>query len=68
MDHDINPSNIVLDDAGDAVIVDFDSCVPIGEVTGSRTFDWTMESMPSISVPEIFIDVSICIVFRGAYS
>ena len=27
---DISPQNIMLDDGGRAVIIDFDSCVPLG--------------------------------------
>ncbi|OJA15584.1 hypothetical protein AZE42_11984 [Rhizopogon vesiculosus] len=54
--NDINPANIMLDDAGDPVIIDFDSClVPIGEEIGGRkggTPGWTVEPMPTISLPE----------------
>ncbi|KAG2135510.1 kinase-like domain-containing protein [Suillus clintonianus] len=51
--NDINPANIMLDDAGDAVIIDFDSCKPIGEELGKAgTFTWTVEPMPTISLPE----------------
>ncbi|KAG1761021.1 kinase-like domain-containing protein [Suillus occidentalis] len=54
--NDINPSNIMLDDAGVPVIIDFDSCIPIGEEIGMHckggTIDWTMEPMPTIALPE----------------
>ncbi|KAG0707349.1 kinase-like domain-containing protein [Suillus ampliporus] len=54
--NDINPANIMLDDAGDPVIIDFDSCIPIGEEIGlsgkAGTFGWTVEPMPTISLPE----------------
>ncbi|KAG1777755.1 kinase-like domain-containing protein [Suillus placidus] len=54
--NDINPANIMLDDAGDPVIIDFDSCTPIGEKIGlsgkAGTFGWTMDPMPTISLPE----------------
>jgi serine/threonine protein kinase len=53
--NDINPTNIMLDDSGEAVIIDFDSCMPIGQEIGFRkggTFCWTPEPPPSIAVPE----------------
>ncbi|KAG1841824.1 hypothetical protein DFJ58DRAFT_807727 [Suillus subalutaceus] len=54
--NDINPANIALDDAGDPVIIDFDSCIPIGEAIGlsskAGTPGWTMEPMPTIALPE----------------
>jgi hypothetical protein len=51
--NDINPSNIMLNDTGDAVIIDFDSCLPIGQEIGKGgTFGWTSEPPPSIAVPE----------------
>jgi hypothetical protein len=53
--NDINPSNIMLDDQGNAVIIDFDSCIPIGQEIGYRkggTFGWMKEPGPNISVPE----------------
>jgi serine/threonine protein kinase len=54
--NDINPSNIMLDDAGDPVIVDFDSCMPIGEKIGRGrkmgSFGWTLQPLPTISLPE----------------
>lgn len=54
--NDINPANIMLDDAGNPVIIDFDSCIPIGEEVGlsgkAGTFGWTVEPMPTIALPE----------------
>jgi len=53
--NDINPSNIMLDDVGEAVIIDFDSCMPIGQDIGYRkggTPGWTSESQGKIAVPE----------------
>ncbi|KAG1790532.1 kinase-like domain-containing protein [Suillus plorans] len=54
--NDINPANIMLDDAGVPVIIDFDSCIPIGEeiVMNCKggTIDWTVEPMPTIALPE----------------
>jgi serine/threonine protein kinase len=47
--NDINPSNIMLGDTRDVVIVDFDSCLPIGQEIGFRkggTFSWTSEPLP----------------------
>jgi len=53
--NDINPANIMLDHEGNAVIIDFDSCMPVGQEIGSRkagTFGWIKEPALSISVPE----------------
>jgi serine/threonine protein kinase len=53
--NDINPSNIMLDDAGNAVIIDFDSCLAIGQEIGNRkagTFTWEMKPAPKIATPE----------------
>ncbi|OJA12214.1 hypothetical protein AZE42_10150 [Rhizopogon vesiculosus] len=54
--NDINPSNVMLDDAGNPVIIDFDSCIPIGEEIGLSskcgTFTWTPEPEPTKSLPE----------------
>jgi serine/threonine protein kinase len=53
--NDINPSNIMLDDMGEAVIIDFDSCMPIGQNIGYRkggTPGWTSASQWRIAVPE----------------
>lgn len=56
MHNDINLANIMLDDAGDPVIIDFDSCIPIGEEMGlsgkAGTFGWTIELRPTIGLPE----------------
>jgi hypothetical protein len=53
--NDINPSNIMLDDKGIPVIIDFDSCMAIGHRIGNHkagTFGWMKEPAPSISLPE----------------
>jgi serine/threonine protein kinase len=54
--NDINLANIMLDDAGDPVIIDFDSCIPVGEEMGlsgkAGTFGWTIELRPTIGLPE----------------
>ncbi|KAG2071487.1 hypothetical protein BDR04DRAFT_1194040, partial [Suillus decipiens] len=54
--NDINPANIMLDDAGNPVIIDFDSCIPIGAEVGlsgkAGTFGWTIEPMPTIALLE----------------
>lgn len=54
--NDINPANIMLDDAGVPIIIDFDSCLPIGEEIGmcckGGTIDWMVELMPTIALPE----------------
>jgi hypothetical protein len=45
----------MLNDTEDAAIIDFDSCMLIGEEIGFRkggNFGWTSEPPPSISVPE----------------
>jgi len=52
--NDINPANIMLDDHGSAVIIDFDFCMPIGQEIGHRKWG-TFEMdpvLPGISVPE----------------
>lgn len=40
--NDINPSNIMLDTEGKAVVIDFGSCRPIGDglATVGRTYEW----------------------------
>ncbi|KAK3689364.1 serine/threonine kinase [Podospora appendiculata] len=45
--NDINPSNIMLDDSGTAVIIDFDSCRPEGEKVGIKggSYGWSLEDM-----------------------
>jgi serine/threonine protein kinase len=53
--NDINPTNVMLDDSTEAVIIDFDSCMPIGRQMGFRKrgiFYWTPEPPPSTAVPE----------------
>jgi hypothetical protein len=45
----------MLDNDGNAVIIDFDSCLPVGQEIGFRkagTFGWTVDPAPTISVPE----------------
>ncbi|CAA7260725.1 unnamed protein product [Cyclocybe aegerita] len=39
--NDINPSNIMLDEAGKAVIIDFDSCRALDTPAGGGTPGWT---------------------------
>ena len=53
--NDINPTNIMLDDKGLPVIIDFDSCGRIGEdLTGRKggTFGWVKKPEPRISTVE----------------
>ena len=53
--NDINPTNIMLDDRASPVIIDFDSCIPIGKEFGSRkggTYGWVQTPEPSVSAPE----------------
>ncbi|KAG1734025.1 uncharacterized protein EDB91DRAFT_1299142, partial [Suillus paluster] len=54
--NDMNLANIMLDDAGHPVIIDFDFCIPIGEEIGisskAGTFGWTMGPMPTMALPE----------------
>lgn len=53
--NDINPCNIMLDDDGNAIIIDFDSCMPIGQNIEGRkagTFGWEMDPAPSTSDPD----------------
>ncbi|KXL47835.1 hypothetical protein M433DRAFT_515719 [Acidomyces richmondensis BFW] len=51
--NDINPYNICIDKYGEAIIVDFDSCLPFGEALkkGSGAYDCVDETSP-ISQPE----------------
>ena len=45
----------MLDDDGNAIIIDFDSCMPIGQDIGCRkagTFGWEMDPVPSTSAPD----------------
>ena len=47
--NDINPTNIMLDDQGHPVIIDFDSCAPIGQDMHGRkggTFGWVRKVEP----------------------
>ena len=47
--NDINPSNIMLDDQGHPVIIDLDSCAPIGQDMDGRkggTFGWVRKPEP----------------------
>ncbi|CAA7260740.1 unnamed protein product [Cyclocybe aegerita] len=48
--NDINPHNIMLDDSGNPVIVDFDSCASIGATTSAGTPGWS--KWPAASDPE----------------
>ena len=53
--NDINPSNIMLDDQGHPVIIDFDSCAPIGQDMDGRktgTFGWVRKPEPRICTVE----------------
>lgn len=51
--NDINPDNVCIDDLGEAIIVDFDSCLPFDEILqkGSGALHSADEIMP-ISRPE----------------
>ena len=44
--NDINPTNIMPNDQGHPVIIDFDSCAPIGQDMGRGTFGWVREPAP----------------------
>lgn len=35
--NDINPRNILFDKNGTAVLIDFDSCCPLGEKLGTKS-------------------------------
>ena len=51
--NDINPTNIMLDDNGHPVIIDFDSCAKIGEDLDGRkgcTFGWVRKPEPHTSI------------------
>jgi len=51
--NDINPTNIMLDDNGLPVIIDFDSCAKIGEDLDGRkgcTFGWVRKPEPHTSI------------------
>ncbi|PPQ84084.1 hypothetical protein CVT25_003604 [Psilocybe cyanescens] len=38
---DVNPRNIMVDNAGNPIIIDFDSCVPVGAPSRGGTPGWT---------------------------
>ncbi|KAF8347267.1 hypothetical protein F5887DRAFT_957577 [Amanita rubescens] len=47
--NDINPTNVMLDDQGHPVIIDFDPCAQIGQDMDCRkggTFGWVREPEP----------------------
>jgi len=49
---DLNPSNVMLDDEGRAILIDFDSCSPIGEGFKNRkrgTPGWEIDPPPLTS-------------------
>jgi serine/threonine protein kinase len=50
--NDINPSNIMLDAAGGPVIIDFDSCQPVGQKLGLKgaTSGWTSAASDAADV------------------
>jgi serine/threonine protein kinase len=53
--NDINHANIMLDESSAPIIIDFDSCVPIGESFGSRkrtTYGWEPRPEPAVSSAE----------------
>lgn len=52
--NDINPANIMFDDEGNAVIIDFDSCLPEGEKITRKggTFEWSPEPEPALALRE----------------
>ena len=53
--NDINPTNIMLNDQGHPVIIDFDSCASIGKDMDRRkgsTFGWVREPEPRICTVE----------------
>ena len=50
--NDLNLSNVMLDDEDRAILIDFDSCLPIGEGFNGRkagTFGWQMDPPPVTS-------------------
>lgn len=55
--NDINPSNIMLDDADVAIIIDFESCRRVGEnLEGvGRTYEWYDEKIQQ-SLPKNDLD------------
>jgi len=56
--NDINPYNIMLDDGGRAVIIDFDSCVPFGSKSHGGTPGWsTFPTVAKIENDECGLDL-----------
>lgn len=58
--NDINPSNVMIDESTDkdtSIIIDFDSCRPVGESLEEvgRTFEWYDESV-QLSLPSNDLD------------
>jgi len=50
--NDLNPSNVMLDDEGRAILIDFDSCLPVGTSLDDRkggTPGWEMDPSPMTS-------------------
>jgi serine/threonine protein kinase len=50
--NDLNPSNVMLDNEGRAILIDFDSCLPIGASLNDRkcgTPNWEMDPPPVTS-------------------
>ena len=51
----INPTSPMLEDSGNLAIIDFDSCMQVGQEMGFRkagAFDLTIDLIPAISPPE----------------
>ena len=64
---DINPHNIMLDDGGRAVIIDFDSCVPLGSRSRGGTPGWsTLPTTVEIKNDEHGLDL-VAKFLRGEY-
>ena len=64
---DINPHNIMLDDGGRAVIIDFDSCVPLGSRSRGGTPGWsTLPTTAEIKNDEHGLDL-VAKSLRGEY-
>lgn len=64
---DINPGNIMLDDGGCAVIIDFDSCVPLGSQSRGGTPGWsTFPKIAEIQNDEHGLDL-VAKFIRGEY-
>lgn len=45
--NDINPMNIMVDKVGNAIITDFDSCVPVGAPCDAGTPGWSQLRTPN---------------------